>query len=117
MKPKRKFRVNENNEIEVSIRKFRNSKAWDRKRNEIQERDLRLCQICIRERYNTITKYTYENTSVHHIYPLAKPGGWEKRLDNDCLLTLCSIHHSNADNGVIPVDELLEIVREQEEKI
>lgn len=116
MKPKRKKWEQDDNKIRTSIRKFRNSVAWTKKRDEIQERDLRLCQVCIRERYNTINKYTYEGTSVHHIYPLAGEGGWVRRLDNNCLITLCSIHHSNADNRVISTDELLEIVMEQEGK-
>ncbi|MEC1757389.1 HNH endonuclease [Schinkia azotoformans] len=112
-KPKRK-RIVKDNDNTTMIRQFRDSVAWKRKRQEIQERDLRLCQVCIRKLYNTLDQFTYENTSVHHCIPLVED--WSKRLDNDKLITLCSYHHTMADNGLIPVDVLLEIVREQEDK-
>ena len=38
--------------------KFRNTQAWQKKREDIKERDKGLCQVCIRKRYNTIKQYT-----------------------------------------------------------
>ena len=40
----------------TDIDRFRWTKAWQKKREEIKKRDLYLCQICIREIYNTIIK-------------------------------------------------------------
>ena len=111
-KPSRTWKADERNELRTRIRKFRISAAWTRKRDEIQERDLRLCQVCIRELYGTLDKYTYTGTSVHHIVPLAID--WEKRLENDNLIVLCGQHHADAERGYIPADELITIVCEQE---
>lgn len=113
-KPKKNYKVDSKNETSVAIRKFRDSPSWRKKREQIQERDNYLCQVCLRNLYNTINQFTYINTSVHHIVPLVSD--WSKRLDDDNLVTLCSMHHSYADDGYIPIDNLLQIVREQEDK-
>lgn len=109
MKPKKAHRVDTNDHKAVEIRKFRDSHAWRKKRTQIQERDLHLCQVCMRKLYNTINQYTYDNTSVHHIIPLIED--MSKRLDDSNLITLCSMHHAYADDGYIPVNILLEMVR------
>lgn len=41
---------------------------------------------------------------VHHIVPLM--ADFDKRLDNDNLITLCASHHRQADAGRIPRAEL-----------
>lgn len=48
--------------------KFRNTKQWQRKRNEIKDRDLNICRYCFLCRH----KITADNISVHHIIPLKK---------------------------------------------
>ena len=53
----------------------------------------------------------YDDVSVHHIEPLNS--AWERRLDDDNLISLCSYHHELAERGEIPRKELYEIVREQ----
>ena len=45
-KPKQKKEVTEAD-------KFRWTRVWQKKREDIKKRDLYLCQICIRELYNT----------------------------------------------------------------
>ena len=92
--------------------KFRWTKAWQKKREEIKKRDLFLCQICIRELYNTTTKYNSKNLSVHHNVPLAED--YNKRLDNNNLITLCSIHHEMCENNEIDREEVQRIINEQE---
>jgi len=104
-KPKRKKKV-------THVDKFRWTKAWQNKREHIKSRDKHLCQICIRELYNTVTKYNFTNIEVHHIVPVNED--WEKRLDDDYLISLCSTHHHMAERGQISGDELIDIVREQE---
>ncbi len=71
--------------------KFRNTNKWRNKREEIKQRDLRLCQICIRGLHNTVNKYNTENLEVHHNIPINED--YNKRLDNDNLLTVCHYHH------------------------
>lgn len=93
--------------------KFRWTAAWQNKRDEIKERDKYLCQACIRNLPGTINKYTYNNLSVHHAIPLEDD--FEKRLDNDNLITLCDYpHHEMAESGEIPLYTILSIIKEQE---
>jgi 5-methylcytosine-specific restriction protein A len=113
---KKRKKIDLDNEVRVRIRKFRDSTTWRNKRDEIQNRDLRLCQVCIREMYNTLNKYTYNNTSVHHIHGLITESGWDKRVDRDGLITLCSQHHSDADIGLISPEILFNFVKEQENR-
>jgi 5-methylcytosine-specific restriction endonuclease McrA len=107
-KPKRKEKV-------THVDRFRWTKAWQKKRKYIREdRDKHLCQVCIREMYNTEQKYNFTNIQVHHIVPIAED--YSKRLDDECLITLCSFHHSMAERDEISRQELLDIVEEQEKK-
>ncbi|MEY8324504.1 HNH endonuclease [Lachnospiraceae bacterium 54-11] len=91
---------------------FRSSSAWQRKAEEIKERDNHLCQICIRNLYGTVSRLNSTNLSVHHAVPLKI--NYELRLDNSNLITLCGKHHEMAEKGVIPLDEILNIVRQQD---
>lgn len=110
LKPKRKD-YTERSEID----KFRSTRKWTNKSLSIKKRDMNLCQVCIRKIYNTISTYNYINLQVHHIIPIHED--WEKRLEDDNLITLCSYHHKLAENGKINRAELLNIVREQENNI
>ena len=84
--------------------KFRKTKAWTNKSIEIRERDRYLCQVCINNLYNTLNFLNYKTVEVHHITPLCED--YNKRLDNDNLISLCSYHHKMADKGLIPKEEL-----------
>lgn len=94
------------------VDKFRRTQLWIKKRKEIAERDKQLCQICLRERYNTTTKYNFTNLEVHHIVPVVD--GWDKRLDDYNLISLCAYHHHMAERGDISAVELKEIAYHQE---
>ena len=94
--------------------KFRWTQAWQHKREEIKQRDSYLCQVCIRKLYDTKQQYNYDDLEVHHAVPLEED--FDKRLDNDILLTICGTHHEKAENGEIPRDVILTIIREQESK-
>lgn len=94
--------------------RFRWTSSWQKKREEIKKRDLYLCQICIREKYNTIYKYNTEELEVHHNIPINKD--YDKRLDNNNLLTVCHSHHEMCEAGKITQKEVQEIIDEQESK-
>ena len=79
--------------------RFRNQRIWKRKAEEIKRRDKYLCQVCIRNLYDTDRTLNYMDLSVHHIIPIEKD--YEKRLDNDNLITLCRYHHELAERAVI----------------
>ena len=59
------------------------SKAWKDKREEIKSLDKGICQRCL-IKFGIVT---IENLEVHHIEPLTTK--WERRLQNDNLITLC----------------------------
>lgn len=82
---------------------FRNSNKWILKREEIKKRDMFLCQICLK-----CGIYTYKNIQVHHIVSINDD--YSKRLDSNNLITLCSYHHKQAENGIISKKELYEIM-------
>jgi 5-methylcytosine-specific restriction endonuclease McrA len=88
--------------------KFRKTKAWTNKSIEIRQRDRYLCRVCMANLYNTIRQFNYNKLEVHHITPLAED--YNKRLDNDNLITLCVYHHKMADNGQIPREELQNLI-------
>lgn len=46
--------------------RFRYTSAWQQKREEIKERDRYLCQVCIRNLYDTTRKFNSNDLSVHH---------------------------------------------------
>jgi 5-methylcytosine-specific restriction endonuclease McrA len=94
------------------IDKFRKTNLWQKKRKEIAERDKYLCQVCIRKLHNTKQQYNFTNLEVHHIDSIASD--WDKRLDDNNLISLCKYHHSLAELGKIGKDELVRIVEEQE---
>ena len=94
------------------IDRFRWSRTWKDKAKQIKERDKYLCQACIRMMKGTVDQYTHERLSVHHIVPISED--YDKRLDDNNLITLCAMHHELAEAGELPRQELLEAVEEQE---
>lgn len=96
MKPKRKKEPSKTN-------KFRWSRKWREKRNQVVERDNCLCQVC---KDNDI--YNYNDLEVHHIVSLEED--YDKRLDDDNLITLCVAHHKQADGGEIDRGYLQKLV-------
>lgn len=93
------------------VSRFRGLKVWKNKALEIKKRDKFLCQICLLEKYHTTLKYNFQNLEVHHIWSIARK--WDYRLSDWNLITLCQIHHKMAENGTIPMNELLEIAQKQ----
>lgn len=89
---------------------FRNTQAWQRKRNYIKDRDKGLCQVCIRKLYNTLKQYNYIDIEVHHITPLRED--YELRLEDDNLISLCKYHHELAEKGEIPRELLRSMIDE-----
>lgn len=93
---------------------FRRTQAWRDKAIEIKQRDSYLCQICVRKLYHTLQQYNYTGLSVHHAIPINM--NWDKRLDDDNLITSCEMHHKMMEDGEIPYEAVREIIDEQEAK-
>lgn len=70
-----------------------------------------MCQVCIRKLYDTYNQYNYNNLEVHHAISLEDD--FDKRLDDDNLITLCESHHEQAECGEIPLHMITGIIREQ----
>lgn len=79
--------------------RFRSSAIWQSKREAIRRRDLQCCRVCAE-----LGLIHNKDLSVHHIVPLDVD--YEKRLDDDNLITLCTLHHRQADAGRIPAAQL-----------
>ena len=104
------FKVQRKREKNSNEDKFRKSKAWTNKSIEIRQRDRYLCRVCEADLYNTVTRLNFDKLEVHHITPLHED--YNKRLDNDNLITLCNYHHKMAEAGKIPREELEELIKE-----
>ena len=102
-KPKKNSKL-KNNEIDG----FRSTYAWQRKREEIKQRDLYLCRVCRDKNIDGIVEYNYEDLGVHHIVPLRVD--YSLRLENSNLITLCDKHHKDADSGIIKADYLKSLI-------
>ena len=90
--------------------RFRKTKAWTNKSIEVRQRDKFLCQICLRNLYNTLSFLNYKTVEVHHIEKLEE--NYDRRLDETNLISLCSYHHKMADKGDISKQVLFDIVCE-----
>lgn len=99
---------NKNNK-DSKANRFRKTKAWTNKSIEIRQRDKYLCVVCINNLYSTIQQYNYDKLEVHHITPVEQD--YNRRLDNDNLITLCSYHHKMAEKGDIPREELYKLIK------
>ena len=98
---KHNYREQHRTEERKKANKFYNTKQWQLKREEIKTLDKGLCQRCL-IKFNIMT---YEQLEVHHIEPLLIK--WEKRLQNNNLITLCRQCHNYIDkcnNGKLDFD-------------
>ncbi len=73
-----------------------------------------MCQICLKNLYDTERQYNSKELEVHHIVPIKEND--DLCLEDTNLITLCTRHHKMADRGEIPRDLLQRIAREQTEK-
>lgn len=96
---------NERKDTEAA--RLRSTANWQRKREDIRERAFNLCEVC---KANGV--YTYEGLSVHHIKKLTEdPSGL---LNDNNLVCLCSLHHTQADEGIISPDYLRKLAAERD---
>ena len=89
-------------------RKFRNTSAWQKKREEIRERDHYLCRYCA-----DIGRIVYTGVEVHHIEPIESY--YDLRLEDDNLICLCERYqcHKKAERGEIEKKILRELAKKE----
>ena len=83
--------------------KFIKSKQWNNKSQEIKLLDSHCCLVC---KSLGLVRPVY--LEVHHINKVRND--YEKRLENDNLITLCVFHHKQADNNKISTNELYRLI-------
>ena len=94
------------NKPKTDEQKLRSTWAWTKKAKQIKEDALGLCEVCRAQ-----GRYTYDGVEVHHITKLKDdPNGL---LDDDNLITLCTYHHKQADDGELDADYLRELVKKR----
>ena len=103
------YRTYKKKAYDTEADRFRISRRWTNKSIEIRQRDRYLCRVCEANLYNTIQQFNYNELDVHHIEKLSD--NFDKRLDNDNLITLCRYHHKMADDGKIPKKVLYELIK------
>ena len=89
-------------EARTDAQRFRSSRTWQRKTEEIKRRDKYLCRLCL---FNG--RINNRDLSVHHIVPIAKAN--DRRLDNDNLITLCSECHRKIEGDGSATDLLVRL--------
>ena len=105
-------RQEKRNEKNREAYQFRDTKTWREKSRQIRERDRYCCQVCIRGLHDPERQFETDGISVHHIASIRED--WEKRLNNENLISLCRRHHEMAERGEIEKTELEKIAKEQE---
>ena len=88
--------------------KFRRSTRWTNKSIQIRKRDHYICVYCMQHD----KRITTEGIEVHHIVPIHED--YDKRLDDDNLISLCREHHEAAEANMIRRDVLFAMARAQE---
>ena len=95
----REYRAARNSQAD----RFRNTQVWRRMAALILERDYHCCRMCAKAGI-----INSRELSVHHITPIA--ADYDRRLDEDNLITLCRFHHEQAERGNIKAQELRRIL-------
>lgn len=84
--------------------RFRSTSDWTQKSIDIKRRDMGLCRMCLLDGV-----LCWDNLEVHHIIPLAED--FDRRLDDENLITLCQAHHKAAERGDVDRGTLFAVAR------
>lgn len=93
---------------DTSANKFRLTRQWRYKAEEIKEKSKYLCSVCLDK-----GMYTYNQLETHHIEPIEE--NYERRLDNYNLICVCNSCHRLAEDGKIDRGYLFELAEKREE--
>ena len=81
--------------------KFRWRQVWKDMRDVILDRDYHMCRVCFEGNRGI---FPVGKLQVHHIVPLSED--YSLRLEESNLITLCLLHHRDAEDGSITREEL-----------
>ncbi|WP_419024302.1 HNH endonuclease [Emergencia sp.] len=108
LKPKKDIGQNRKKNRSEADR-FRSTMQWRRLSERIRERDKHICQACLHGLGSPIRWRPSDPVEVHHIDPMES--AFEKKDDEDNLITLCKIHHEEAEAGRIDTGTLKTIAK------
>ncbi len=103
-KPRRNYRRGRQNRRDSAASSYRSTWKWKQKSLQIRERDHYLCQACIRGLGTRLRLKVNAALEVHHITPIEED--YDLRELDENLITLCGLHHEEAEAGVIPREQL-----------
>ena len=83
--------------------KYRSTGDWQRTRNEVRDLDLNMRVVC-----RSLGDVTTDGLGVHHIVPLEED--FDLRNDLGNCITLCSMHHEEAERGDISRSALRDLI-------
>ena len=87
---------------------LRRRTSWTNKSLEIRERSKYLCAVCL----DKGEARADDDIEVHHIRKLRDyPEGL---LEDDNLVCLCTLHHKQADNGILSADYLKQLAQKRD---
>ncbi len=89
--------------------RYRSTAAWTKLSLRIRDRDRYICQACLHDLGSKKRMRIGEPVEVHHIDPLEE--NFDARDDEDNLITLCKLHHEEAEAGRIDAEALNQIAR------
>ena len=92
--------------------RFRSSGEWTRTSLAIRARDAFCCLACLNG-WDDSPRINAHGTQVHHIIALHED--FDRRTDEDNLITLCQKHHEEAEAGEIPKETLVSWIKLREE--
>lgn len=96
------------NRKQTNALKFRRTNTWTDKSMHIRNRDKYMCLCCMAQFPGTVIRYNTRNLSVHHIIPIEED--YDKRLDDNNLITVCNVHHEMCESGEITREQQRELV-------
>lgn len=97
-----------NNRKNTRATTFRRSNLWTDKSIAIRKRDNYMCVCCLANMTGTINQHNTQSLSVHHITPINED--YDRRLDDDNLITVCEVHHELCESGVISREEQRKLI-------
>ncbi|MBI6065010.1 HNH endonuclease [Clostridium perfringens] len=92
-KPKKDYKLKKENldEVNKMENKFYSSSAWQKTRASVMRECGWKCYVCSNVYPDTNLRHYTEAREVHHVIPIRDC--WDKRLDVDNLVCLCTEHH------------------------
>ena len=89
---------------------FHHSNKWTEKSIQIRKRDNYMCLCCKAMMKGTEKQYNTNDLSVHHIAPIEED--YEQRLEEENLITVCTVHHKMCEDGKISREKQRKLVKE-----